>query len=129
MADNLWPTDFGTLDVKTPVSILREQASGLGERTANIVVARTSAASPPHEGLFRHTLDLYCSPLNYQLTLLHVDHAIELYPAKIRIHLAEDGPHELVARTPEEFTVHLKDVFGRQSTKNIIASLIAQSTQ
>lgn len=34
---DLWPADIGEPNIRTPVSILREQASLLGEKTNNIV--------------------------------------------------------------------------------------------
>jgi hypothetical protein len=129
MADDLWPTEFGELKVKPPVSILREQGRALGERTSNIVYGTTTPSSSPPEGQFRHTFELWCSPLNYRLPLLTVDHAIELYPAKIHVHVGHDGPMLLEARDSEEFESRLREVFSRPATKTVIASLIAQSRQ
>jgi hypothetical protein len=64
MTENLWPTDFGTLAQKTPISILREQALGLGERTSNIVIGRVASRPEPPEK-FAHILSLYLSPLGW----------------------------------------------------------------
>ena len=37
---SLWPDDFGTIAVPSPVAILRQQAVALGAKTGNIVVGR-----------------------------------------------------------------------------------------
>jgi len=36
---DLWPKDIGNTNLRAPVSILREQASLLGEKTQNLVKA------------------------------------------------------------------------------------------
>jgi len=124
MPENLWPTEFGEIGLRTPVSILREQALALGERTANIVVGRVSPAGAP-AGKFRHVLSLYCPPLAYQTTFLYVDHELGLYPADIFIDGEENTP--IRANDPEEFSRRLREIFSRDKTKKLIASLLAQS--
>ena len=36
---DLWPTDFGTVTTRSPLTILKEQAALLGSKTKNIVKA------------------------------------------------------------------------------------------
>ncbi len=45
---SLWPDDIGQSDLVTPVSIMREQAVLLGQKTGNLVTAevRTAAQGP-----------------------------------------------------------------------------------
>lgn len=125
MTENLWPTDFGKVVERTPVSILREQALGLGERTSNIVIGRvTSRPEPPEK--FAHTLHLYSSPLGYSTELLTIYHGIDLYPVAIRV---PGDPDLIDATNPEEFTASLKEIFSRGKIKKTIASLIAQSNE
>ncbi len=38
--NDLWPNDFKIDDIKAPVTLLREQASLLGQKTQNIVEAQ-----------------------------------------------------------------------------------------
>ena len=133
MADtiqNLWPTDFPKTDVLTPVAILRQQGAALGERTKNIVVGRV--VTMPSENGFAHTFKLYCSPLGYSRDLFVVQHDDEpLYPVKIKYlpEPAAKGFKTLTADTPEEFSERLREIFTKDKTKNIVASLLAQSTQ
>ncbi len=124
MSENLWPADFGEIVLRTPVSILREQALALGQRTSNIVVGRVFPAGAP-AGRFRHAFALVCAPLGYQATFLYVEHGIELYPVDIFVE-GEEGP-PIRSDTPEDFAARLKEIFAREKTKRTIASLIAQS--
>ena len=36
---DLWPNELSTVDQRSPLTILKEQASLLGEKTQNIVIA------------------------------------------------------------------------------------------
>jgi hypothetical protein len=126
---NLWPTDFGEVKQKTPVSILREQGRALAERTENIVVGRVESGAGQGGDQFKHYFYLYCPPLGYQIGLLYVEHGIDLYPASI-FEITDRGPQELIrVDTPEQFTVRLKEMFAQDKVKRIIASLIAQSKE
>ncbi len=128
ISKNLWPDDFGTIAVLSPIAILRQQAAALGARTANIVVGRvyTQSGEIAPQG-FRQVFSLYCNPLSYVTTLFYVDHGVELYPATITIE-GEQRPFAEAA-DPNDFEEKLKEVFASPRTKKIIASLLAQSTQ
>src|SRR5580698_5088236 len=117
--ENLWPTDFDKVTQKTPVSILREQAQALGQRTANIVIGTVSSRTVPNTEKFEHILSLYASPLGYSTVLLTIDHGIELYPVSIRI---PGDPRPLAATNSDEFAVHLKEIFSREKTKKTTLS-------
>jgi hypothetical protein len=125
MSENLWPMDFGVLAEKTPISILREQGQALGDRTSNIVVGRadTGYGGP---GKFQHDFYLYCSPLAYNLHFLSVTHGIELYPAEM---VVQGMANVIPVNTSQELEAHLREIFSRDRTKTIIASLIAQSKE
>src|SRR5262249_29484783 len=126
MTDDLWPASFGDIDKKTPVGILREQAQALGAKTANIVNGRIMTFATV-DGKVRHVFSLFCGPLAYSANLFHIDHGVELYPVEFFLE-GEAGP-SAIAGTQEEFVLRLKDIFSRDKTKKIIASLIAQSKQ
>ena len=125
MSDNLWPTDFGETDKKTPVGILREQAQALGTRTANIVVGRVTTET--YMGKFRHSFHLWCSPLGFETPLFHIVHGMDLYPVEIFLHPEPRGFAS--ASNQEEFTNRLKEIFSREETKKTIGVLLAQSKQ
>jgi hypothetical protein len=125
MSDNLWPDDFGQMSIRTPVSILREQAQALGSKTGNVVVGRVRTVGQL-DRKFLWGFDIFCAPLSYQMLLLTVEHGIVLYPVEIVVMGVEE---KLLATTPEELTAHLREIFSRDTTKKIIASMIAQSRQ
>jgi hypothetical protein len=100
--DSLWPTDFGEVSDIPPLVILRQQGTALGELTQNIVVGRVETLA--HPGGFDQRFFLYCGPLGIGLPLLQVRHRIELKEK-------------------------LRGIFARQKTKEIIASLLAQSKE
>jgi hypothetical protein len=124
---SLWPSEFGDIAVLTPVAILRQQGTALGQQTQNIVVGRVNTR-PAAVG-FRHAFLLYCAPLAYEAELLCVYHGIDMYPAKIReLQDGEEGP-VIEAADAEEFQDKLKQVFASPKTTKIIRSLIGQSKQ
>ncbi|MFN0124354.1 MAG: hypothetical protein ACKV2V_27965 [Blastocatellia bacterium] len=123
---DLWPNDIGVLDTDflTPVGILREQASRLGEKTKNIVEARVSTSK--NGPTLIHTFTLVAPAMdNYQYALLGVSHpAFELYPVNIQYFPTNAG---LAARAQDEFLERLGQYLSTEKTRNIIQSLIAQS--
>ncbi|VTT97484.1 Uncharacterized protein OS=Chloroherpeton thalassium (strain ATCC 35110 / GB-78) GN=Ctha_1689 PE=4 SV=1 [Gemmataceae bacterium] len=125
MAENLWPADFGQLTEKTPVSILREQAAALGERTANVVFGRVSTDS--RGGEFVHHFELYAPVLGYSAGIFSVQHGIDLYPVKLQ--WSGGGTTTANASDPNEFQTRLKELFSSEKTKKTIASLLAQSKE
>src|SRR6266542_4185147 len=91
---NLWPPDFGErTDLLTPLTILRQQGTLLGERTQNIVVGRVTTGGDTARAereVFSHSFSLYCSPLGFHTNLLVVFHGIEPYPARVIV-IGEEG--------------------------------------
>ncbi len=120
---SLWPADFGTLAVRTPVSILREQGAALGRQTSNIVAGRVVTEGSPN---FVHRFLLYCAPLGYQTELLTIRHGIELYPVSIDS-IAPGGTKQAV--NEEQLQQYLKEIFALDKTKKMVAALLAQSKE
>ncbi len=123
---SLWPSQFGELDVQTPVTILRQQAGALGQMTQNIVYGTVLTAA--HNSGFRHRFSLFCPPLGYSVELLIVDHGIDMYPAKITV-AGDSGPPPDAAKDAEDFKQKLRQVFESERIKKIIRGLLAQSKQ
>lgn len=124
-APDLWPPDFGALTLLTPVAILRQQGAALGEHTKNIV--RGIVETDGVDGNFVQKFHLYCSPLGYKTLLLDVRHGIELYPAEVLVYGEQLKPIQV--SDADALMNTLRDIFARPKTKNIIASLLAQSQQ
>jgi hypothetical protein len=127
MPENLWPIEFGVLPERTPVAILREQARGLGERTANIVVGHVQSNS---EGpsIFTHSLSIYSAPLGYTAPFLMIKHGIDLYPVQIIVY-TDANSQSFAAANSDEFAQRLKEIFSLERTKKTVASIIAQSKE
>ena len=126
---NLWPEDIDVSEVIAPVTILKEQASLLGERTKNLVEGRVT----PNNDNFLYTtdfvydFDLVAPALNnYRYRLFTIEHNVDLYPLFIRNFEAFAVPR-LEVPNEEEFLTRLAEIFSSRKAKSVIKSLIAQS--
>lgn len=143
---DLWPSDIAVHRVKSPVGILREQASLLGKKTNNIVQAEVQILDSIAD-LFGSALFIVAPALsNYRYRLLLVWHKIELYPAQIFVEdeiLSELSPNVEIkleypeyAREPEQYIAidseeqflnSLEMIFGSNKTRRVITALLSQS--
>lgn len=86
---DLWPEDIGPIpDLKSPVTILREQASLLGKKTNNLVEAEVvqleSVISEEKE--FSYAFLIVAPALdNYRYKLFTISYGINLYPVTINV--------------------------------------------
>lgn len=118
---DFWPDDIGQPDLRTPVALLREQATALGEKTRNVVTAEVESDSEGRD--FVHNLYLVAPALHYRYQLLTIRHPILFYP--MYVYSSDRIPTEI--RSEDEFADWLKTVLASDSTKKVIRSLIAQS--
>lgn len=87
---DLWPS-FPTSGPKAPVTILREQASFLGQKTGNLVEAEVSGESRnivdetrKHPGMFLYDFVIVAPALGgYRYRLFQIAHDVSLYPVEI----------------------------------------------
>src|SRR5580700_1642574 len=84
MPRNLWG-DLTTLEkVRTPKSILQEQASYLTQATEGVLVGSLDDARLSGRGSFTYDLEVEVPALNgYTFTLLRINHSVELYPVQV----------------------------------------------
>ena len=123
---DLWPNDIDidTMpDITTPISMLKEQASLLGQKTKNIVEAEVKSRDAGN-GRISVSFNLVAPALNkYRYELFQISHhGIELYPVSLAF-----SNTSYTAQSPEQFIEHLKKIFANEKTKSVIQSLIAQS--
>jgi hypothetical protein len=128
---NLWGDIPMESEIKPPVTILREQATILGDRTNNIVQGRVVT-----EPTFPSATDFKDSPLQYGLYLLapaldnylykvlEIRHDLGLYPVQIMSTVAEHIP---ACRNEQELLKVLEMILSSQKIHRVIAALIAQS--
>jgi len=117
---DLWG-DIQAKAIRTPVSILREQATLLGPKTQNLIEAKV--ATTTELGTFFHSFNLVVPALDsYTYRLFRVSHQIELYPIRVHgdpiVDLADEGA----------FSDWLRQRLSSEETKRIIASLTAQAS-
>jgi hypothetical protein len=124
--ESYWPTDFGVEVEITPLTILKEQAALLGERTKNIVEGRVQT-KVDEKMEFRHSLYLVVPTLaNYRYFLLSVHHKPAIYPIQI---FDGTSDREVTARDFEEFKEKLKEILSSDRVKRIIGTLLTYACE
>lgn len=115
---DLWG-DLITEPIRTPVTILREQAALLGSKTHQLVEADVKTEVDEEE--FVHAFELIVPSLGYyRYRLFIVKHSVTLYP------VVPDGT-AIRLRDEEAFTNWLRSELSSNNTKRIIANLLAQA--
>jgi len=120
-ATDLWG-QLDTSDVhRTPLSIMREQAALLGQKTGNVVEAKV-VTEAQYNGYFFIAMDLVVPALdNYIYRLLKVTHPLSLYPVR------EDQPPFEESANEEEFVRWLGTKLSSPETRRIIVNLLSQA--
>lgn len=124
--ESFWPDNFGVEPEITPLTILKEQASLLGERTKNLVEGSVQTGVGA-ELEFRHSLYLVVPTLtNYRYFLLSVHHNPSIYPLEIR-----DGTSNrmILSHNFDEFRENLKEILSSDRVKRIVSTLLAYAME
>jgi hypothetical protein len=124
---NLWNLELGQPQTPTPVSVLRKQATSLGELTGGMVVGKVETVST--RNTINHRFSLFAPLLSYSYPLFSVTHdGVHLYPVKISgtgggldYHVeAEDYP---------SFVNEIRAILSDEGVKEAIEALVAQSRE
>ena len=108
-------------EVRTPLSILRQQASLLGDKTGHLVEARVDSRAKYNA--FLHSFRLVVPALDdYQYELFEIRHEIRLYPVYVG---SDEQAVEL--KTEEDFVAWLRACLSSEPTKRIISNLMGQA--
>lgn len=132
---NLWP-DFAIEPLKSPRTILKEQAGYLMAKTNNVLSA--AVETNHYKERISHEFYVVAPALNnYRYRLFSVSHEIVgYYPITITSEIVLYGEHdddtEIVynptkAKNEEEFMSLLSNVFKNPGNVRIISSLLSQS--
>src|SRR5271166_3035486 len=114
--------EIGQEELRTPVTIMREQAALLGAKTQNVIEARVRTDAGVNSSWFVHHFDLIVPSLdNYSYELFRVQHQIELYP----VNTTGPSREQLRLETEEQFREWLRGKLSSSETKRIIANLLA----
>ena len=152
---DLWPEDIDYTETKAPVSILKEQASLLGNKTKNLLKAEVRLCGSVRnnfldkikpvlrtEQSFCYTFYFVAPTLNnYRYRLFTILHGVQLYPLGIDI---DDSDVEaeilktfegalspkdtVIAHSESEFLETLQKILNADKTKQIMKSILAQTS-
>jgi len=121
MAEDLRPDNIAESNLVTPVSILKEQAALLGDKTKQLVVAVVDTDTSGDN--FFHRFYIVAPTLNYRYDLFYVEHGIAFYPLMLKWQ-GEPLPRKLSDEA--SFKAFLKQVLSSQHTMNVVHSILAQ---
>jgi len=138
--NDLWPLQFGEVNIQAPVKILKEQISFLANKTSNIINGEILVSNSPRRD-FIYQFNLKAPLLNnFTYHIFEMRHGIELYPVKIFSSeeiKKELDPKDMVsdvfednyyeAKSETEYQNILKKIFATETVKSVINSIIAQS--
>ena len=125
-SDNLWGDLPEVEDLRTPASILKEQATRLTEMTAGALRGKTTYLQLAG-GKFNLELRIVAQPLQgYEYTVAKITHPIEQYPLTITADLGGERVWRASCTDEAEFVAALREVLTADKTRAVIASLLAQ---
>lgn len=138
---DLWPKNIDTPKVKAPVTILREQALLLGEKTNNLVEAKVKNFTRQDKSQFEYELLLAAKAIGYSYRILTILYSIDLYPVTFLVDTdikkeldekgvakdySEDGERSFTVATESEFLDFLGKVLKSEKTIRVIHALLSQ---
>ena len=132
---SLWPDIPAPTSIRTPMTILREQAAALSQKTETLVEGRVTTT---HEGdTIVVDFDFVVPSLQYySYRLLRVVYGAEPYPVRVAAHsipptvaMSTGGraTGTLEALNEDTFVALLRDIFRSEQTQRILAALTDQA--
>jgi hypothetical protein len=124
---DLWG-EIITEPIRTPLTILREQATFLEKNTNGILTGEIR--SDIKGGSFTHYFYVKAPSLSYSYLLFAVDHSLTLFPANISKFDDSESYISSISniKDEKEFINELKGVIQSPRTQKITSALISQST-
>lgn len=125
---DLWGEIPSHETIRTPYTILKEQASLLTQKTNGLLIGEVSRDQKYNVSKQREiqvTLLIKAPSLNnYTYWVLEVGHPIELYPLSVK-DLAGTNP-QLDCSSEEEFEQALGNILSSKEVKRVISALLAE---
>ena len=121
MADtnDFWPANIADSNLTTPVTILKEQAALLGEKTRQLV--KGEVVTQATGTLLVHYFYIAAPTLSYKFELFNFQHRVNFYPLVMRYR-----NNTASLNSESKFKEKLKEIFGAQRTLNVVHSILAQ---
>ena len=117
--DDFWPENIAESNLITPITILKEQAALLGEKTKQLVKGEVVTQATGE--LLVHYFYIVAPTLNYRFELFNVQHHVNFYPLVMAY-----AHNSYTLKTESEFKEKLKEIFAAQHTLNVVHSILAQ---
>jgi hypothetical protein len=117
--NDFWPANIADSNLITPITILKEQAALLSEKTRQLV--KGEVVTQTTGDIFVHYFYIAAPTLNYRFELFKVSHGVNFYPLTLT-YLNSARP----IKSEEEFKAKLKEIFAAQHTLNVVHSILAQ---
>lgn len=118
-SDDFWPANIAESNLITPVTILKEQAALLGEKTRQLV--KGEVVTQTTGTLLVHYFYIVAPTLSYRFELFNVQHHVNFYPLVLGyLNKSTSLP------TENDFKEKLKEIFAAQHTLNVVHSILAQ---
>lgn len=129
MADSFWAIPDTAL-IRTPLSILREQASALTQQTQGVLVGEAATktdvgplAGKPDVNQLVVTLDVVVPGLNdYRYRVVTYRQPLEMYPGRFFV---SGGEWETI-EDEDAFVNAVKAALSSQRTEKVLTSLLSQ---
>jgi hypothetical protein len=116
--DDLWPSDIADTKLVAPVSLLKEQAALLGEKTKQLLKAEVITQTTGT--LLVHSFYLVAPTLGYRYELFNASHHASFYPLNVNYISTTTR-----VMSEAELKEKLKEIFASQHTVNIVQSILA----
>jgi hypothetical protein len=125
---NLWADITSAAPVRTPTTILKEQATALMEMTKGTLIGKVEVNSKPGSD-FEIVLSIIAPAINnYRFEVVYVGHGIQLYPANVIAAWERfSSGKEVKCQNEDELTDALGRILGSKEVTQVIMSLISQS--
>lgn len=131
MVESFWAVPDLT-NVRTPLSILREQAAALTEQTKGVLVGEVDVTRDDN-GDLRIRMDVVSPALNnYRYRILSYKQPISMYPGTLfaevmAVNKLQPKDAIKIVDNESDFISDIKIVLSSEKTKEVLAALIAQS--
>ncbi|HEX8735770.1 MAG TPA: hypothetical protein VF721_10630 [Pyrinomonadaceae bacterium] len=115
--------------IKLPVTILKEQATILGEKTDKILEAKVNSVNVADKDIVGYELKIIAPALsNFSYGVLSVFHSLVLvYPLNMSHQNSTGKWTTSKCKDEAEFTAKLREILSSEVIHTVIVSLISQS--
>ncbi|MBF0179057.1 MAG: hypothetical protein HQM03_03405 [Magnetococcales bacterium] len=137
--ENFWPALKGDTEF-SPVSVLREQARYLAERTEWSVIAEVVASQLPEvidASYFKYSFNLFAPSINYRYNLFSIYYDLNYFPLVVRLDeiykndfperrwISSVGCDGVVAHNKEQYLDLIRKILRSSVTINILSIIMS----